>query len=351
MKKTTFGVIVLFFCIILGACDARTAEIESMVIQMSVAQTVEVISDQMILQTLTAVPKIQTDAQKNSLPTDQSISTITPSPEITATVEPSPTTNNAPNCNQAYFIDDVSIPDGTILRPGENFIKKWRLRNDGICTWTTAYQVIYSGVQEKYSGKLTGDTHNPISEITVPTGITTVSMNLFAPKIEGKYRYLFKLQDPQGKQFGIGPYGDPFWLEIEVSKDGSDTTSNAGTEISVPSTATPRTKISTTVTDASPKMVGPGMPIGVAYTVSVTNLPSGETISVTPIVKLNGIIMKCSSNPKLDISENGEIRMIAEECIIPVSLTSENYPLMVNLSSGYYNWMGAVSFPYEVVAP
>ncbi len=41
---------------------------------------------------------------------------------------------------------DVTIPDDTVLQPGQPFTKIWRLRNIGTCTWTQAYRVeLFSG--------------------------------------------------------------------------------------------------------------------------------------------------------------------------------------------------------------
>ncbi len=39
---------------------------------------------------------------------------------------------------------DVTIPDGTPMSPGQEFVKTWRIRNTGICTWDTDYQPVFS---------------------------------------------------------------------------------------------------------------------------------------------------------------------------------------------------------------
>ena len=51
-------------------------------------------------------------------------------------------------CNKVKYIDDLSIPDDTVLATNASFTKMWRIRNDGTCTWTTAYSVYFdSGAQ------------------------------------------------------------------------------------------------------------------------------------------------------------------------------------------------------------
>ena len=64
---------------------------------------------------------------------------------IQATSTPRPAATAATYCDWAMFIKDVSIPDGTLLSPGEVFTKTWRLQNRGTCTWTPDYDVVFYG--------------------------------------------------------------------------------------------------------------------------------------------------------------------------------------------------------------
>src|SRR5919106_5802545 len=48
-------------------------------------------------------------------------------------------------CNNAIYIADLTIPDGTVLRPGEDFRKVWQIRNTGSCTWDEGYGLIFIG--------------------------------------------------------------------------------------------------------------------------------------------------------------------------------------------------------------
>ena len=47
--------------------------------------------------------------------------------------------------NSAEFIEDITVPDGTVMSPGEHFRKVWRLRNTGPCGWDRSYRVVSSG--------------------------------------------------------------------------------------------------------------------------------------------------------------------------------------------------------------
>jgi len=47
------------------------------------------------------------------------------------------------NCgNNALFVSDVTITDGTVLAPGEAFTKTWRFQNTGTCDWDEKYTIV-----------------------------------------------------------------------------------------------------------------------------------------------------------------------------------------------------------------
>jgi hypothetical protein len=48
-------------------------------------------------------------------------------------------------CNNSLYIADITIPDGTVLRPGEDFRKIWQFRNIGSCTWDEGYALVFIG--------------------------------------------------------------------------------------------------------------------------------------------------------------------------------------------------------------
>lgn len=115
-------------------------------------------------------------------------------------------------CNRATFIRDVTIPDGTRLPQNTGFVKTWRLRNDGTCTWTTEYSLVF--VQ---GSSLNGPTSSNLP-VTVTPGMTIdLSINLVTPSTDGYYDGYWMLQDNSGNRFGVGQYGTvAFWTKILV---------------------------------------------------------------------------------------------------------------------------------------
>jgi len=109
-------------------------------------------------------------------------------------------------CNNSAYIDDITIPDGTVLAPGETFIKTWTLENTGSCTWRNGYTLkFYEG--DSMSGK---DTE--IGKTIVSGRKANFSIELIAPEEEGTYTGYWILTDNYDYPFGM-----PFYVQIIVS--------------------------------------------------------------------------------------------------------------------------------------
>ena len=115
-------------------------------------------------------------------------------------------------CDQAQFVSDLTVPDGSSFAPGAGFTKTWRLMNSGTCTWTTSYNLVLSG------GDSMGAPLSVRLPVNIPPGqLVDVSVGLTAPMTGGHYKGLWKISNASGVQFGIGDSAnDPFWVDINV---------------------------------------------------------------------------------------------------------------------------------------
>ncbi len=114
---------------------------------------------------------------------------------------------------------DVSIPDDTALRPGENFIKIWKLQNAGSCLWTTEYDAVFF-----YGDQMGAPDSVPLSASVAPGKTIEISVEMTAPVTPGTYQGNWKLRNTAGEFFGIGPAGDsPFWVRIVVVRQATAT--------------------------------------------------------------------------------------------------------------------------------
>lgn len=146
--------------------------------------------------------------------------TLTLLPALTPTLTPnaSPPPTLAPTgCNKATFVADVTVPDGTLFSPGTTFIKTWRLKNSGTCTWTTSYKLLF------YSGEQMGaPTSINLTKNVAPGTTIDLTVNMTAPALAGSYRGYWILSNASGGLFGIGTgASNPFWVDVNVS--GSST--------------------------------------------------------------------------------------------------------------------------------
>jgi len=123
-----------------------------------------------------------------------------------------PTPDQVCNMAAAGHPIDVTIPDGTVMFPGETFSKTWRLENVGGCTWTRQYAVTF------FSGNSMEAIQNQFLSAEVEPGeVIDITVDMKAPATTGLYQSNWMLLDPHGDLFGIGPNGDaPFWVQIEV---------------------------------------------------------------------------------------------------------------------------------------
>ncbi len=114
--------------------------------------------------------------------------------------------------DKAAFYGDVTIPDDTPMRQGDTFVKTWRLRNEGTCTWGNGYALVFAN-----GDSMSEATTDPIP-ITEPGNIINVSVNMTAPSTGGTHYSNWELQNGSGKRFGVGINGsDYIWVRIQVN--------------------------------------------------------------------------------------------------------------------------------------
>jgi hypothetical protein len=134
-------------------------------------------------------------------------------PQITTT----PTHQGVACTDRAVLAADVTYPDGAVVPGGKSFLKTWRLRNTGTCTWSTAYTLVF--VRGEQMGAAAAV---PFTAELKPGNSADLSVNLTAPGSRGTYRGYWQLRNAAGKNFGIGGPGDgSFWVEIAVTSPTS----------------------------------------------------------------------------------------------------------------------------------
>lgn len=141
-----------------------------------------------------------------STPTAKAITftpTATPPQTETATPPRIPTQppTTAPECIlDALFVEDVTIPDDTVMKPGETFTKTWRMQNTGNCDWAgDVWLVFLQGTQMA----------GPAKVAVPPTKVgdkVDISVKMTAPATAGMHFGTWQLETADGRKFGTQPY-------------------------------------------------------------------------------------------------------------------------------------------------
>lgn len=107
--------------------------------------------------------------------------------------------------NQLQFLDDLTIPDGTEVGPGQSFSKRWLVKNSGSCNWDRSYSL------QLISGLALGAEKIQALYPARQTTKAVLEIIFTAPDNPGRYNSWWQAYDPDGNRFG-----DPVYLEISV---------------------------------------------------------------------------------------------------------------------------------------
>ncbi len=120
------------------------------------------------------------------------------SPGIPTVIVPTAAATEAPGqcTNNAAYVSDVTVPDGTILAPGQTFNKIWRIRNNGTCAWEEGYQFVYVG------GEAMTSSTTVVVPYTAPGATADFLVPMTAPGGAGTHVGQWRLKAANGAIFG-----------------------------------------------------------------------------------------------------------------------------------------------------
>jgi hypothetical protein len=231
MKTRALPAAMILFVLLLSACSANANSTEEPALDSICTAAASTLSAQEILSMPTPTTTMPGTSTPLLLPTPAP-TMVTPQ-NVVVSYSPAST---AKGCNDATYVSDVTIPDGTVLAPGESFAKTWKFQNTGTCTWTEDYQITFVSGTE-----MDGDAADIDQEVAAgdPDDISVV---LVAPNSEGTFTGYWRLADENGNLFGQSVY-----VMIVVSEDAATSTPAS----TVTTEATSTTKSSSTPTPAA----------------------------------------------------------------------------------------------------
>ncbi len=138
--------------------------------------------------------------------------TPTPTPPISAsvTVAPKPTATKtatvpAACIDDAAFVEDVTVPDGTNWAPGQAFNKIWRVRNTGTCAWGPGDEFVFVG------GEAMTTQSTFVVPVTAPGATADLFVAMLAPATPGSHAGQWRLRNSKS-----GLYGATLTVKINV---------------------------------------------------------------------------------------------------------------------------------------
>jgi hypothetical protein len=131
---------------------------------------------------------------------------IITTPTATSQLVETPLTVSTPTCtNSLTYLEDLSLPDGTVVKPGERLDKRWLVENSGTCNWDEQYRLKFTSGAELSA---------PMDQALYParSGAKATIRILFTAPIEsGTYQSAWQAYDPQGQ-----PFGEPVFIQVVV---------------------------------------------------------------------------------------------------------------------------------------
>jgi hypothetical protein len=107
-------------------------------------------------------------------------------------------------CNMSKFVSET-IPDGSVYQAGNTFTKKWVIRNNGTCDWTTGYRFVF-----EEGDQMDGATSMNLDHTVKPGESYTFEVDLTAPAANGDYTGVWRIKSDDGEKLG------KYWVKITV---------------------------------------------------------------------------------------------------------------------------------------
>ncbi|KIM31741.1 hypothetical protein M408DRAFT_327187 [Serendipita vermifera MAFF 305830] len=135
---------------------------------------------------------------------------------------PSPPRPVFPPSLVASFVEDNNVPDGHVFPPGAEFIKSWKMKNEGKAEWPATTVLAFVG------GHRLGAFPNAPSTYEVGTVASGDSVDVWAgdlkaPEDSGTYNSFWRLMDSNTHMF----FGHRIWITIEVAQPTSSESEQA----------------------------------------------------------------------------------------------------------------------------
>jgi hypothetical protein len=102
-------------------------------------------------------------------------------------------------CDNSVFIADVTVPDGTEMKPGQDFKKTWSIQNTGTCTWNEGYYLAF-GWGEAMQGQ--NWEIQKKKDFVEPGQTKEITVEMVAPDTAGDHNGCWRMKNDRDQFFG-----------------------------------------------------------------------------------------------------------------------------------------------------
>lgn len=108
---------------------------------------------------------------------------------------------------RATFVSDNNILDGQVFPPGAEFVKSWRIRNDGEVAWPETTDLVWVAGDRVLPGI---DERIHVGSVKAGDQVDVSAPEMKAPDAPGKYVNYWRLSNGQD---GGQLFGNSIWVE------------------------------------------------------------------------------------------------------------------------------------------
>jgi hypothetical protein len=194
----------------------------------------------------------------------ESLTTTPTAPANAPTESPATTTTvtaGAACVDNAAFVADLTIPDGTSFSPNASFSKSWRVLNSGTCAWQNYALVFVSDTQLAQAATI------PVPP-TAAGSTVDLTLSMIAPAASGTYMGTWRLRNASSTLFGT-----VLTVSINVATSNAAAVNTAAPTAAATNTAAP-----------APTIAGgaacSGQPGNFSFTASQATITAGQSVTL-----------------------------------------------------------------------
>lgn len=212
MRKTILSCVIILAALLAGACGAATAVEPTPDVSAARTSAAQTVIAEFTLTAVAFTPTLEATATESATSTPEATATVgTQVVVVTDSTSGVPVQITATPvlCDSLTFDSntvDINIPDGSQMTAGQEFVKTWKVRNNGSCVWGDGYGLIYAGYSDRMSGQ-----PEPLPSVVQIGQEVEVSVSFKAPAKAGEYVSAWQMANDRGI-----PFGKPVFVKILV---------------------------------------------------------------------------------------------------------------------------------------